>query len=674
LPSFVPPGVVPNAQTGTTYTYLLTDRMEYVSFSNASSIAVTLPAAGGTGFGLNFVNVSCDIGAGTATITPTTSTISYSTGSAYTSAASTMPLTTGQCAWIYSDNTNYFAIKFSGGSGGDTITSPNSTLAIGGTATNTTLDLEGSAGEIMAGATPALTYTPTLGKSGTAGTLAMFPASGNFTTTLGSSATASNTFVFPATVFTTGHLGYCATSSTTCTWTDAGYSYNALPLADHATQTANTLVANVTGSTAAPTAAAIPAGVQFYTAGTGYSAATSANILGVCTTCVTSAAALTSNALMTGAGSQASQTVTTGTGVLTALGTNTGTAGAFVVNGGGLGTPTSGVITNLTGTCTACGANTVDTAASTTNAAYSILSGSATSGQQEPSTVASFTVNPSTGLLAVPGSISSGTAPTVTTPGTGFSVFGTEGTEPASIAYLTDGFVMDSTLHSPVMWADGVNVGQVAAANNAITLTNKTVASTPFSATPSAVIGTFTGGMSLPLTVGSLSPNLGNPSLVASPAQGGSGTVGEITTIVTSAVAISSTTSFVTTTLALPPIAPSSTYAGTCAITWEQATAASTVQFGIANSVAPTGEWVTTSINNDSASVFAIDYTSQTGTAAAAITASTTVLAAATPYTLTVNFVVKNSALAPLVVSIWGLTGSGSDALDIEPGSYCAWQ
>ncbi|MGA7926571.1 MAG: hypothetical protein WCA20_11270, partial [Candidatus Sulfotelmatobacter sp.] len=42
LPSFVPPGVVPNAQTGTTYTYLLTDRMEYVSFSNASSIAVTL--------------------------------------------------------------------------------------------------------------------------------------------------------------------------------------------------------------------------------------------------------------------------------------------------------------------------------------------------------------------------------------------------------------------------------------------------------------------------------------------------------------------------------------------------------------------------------------------------------------------------------------------------------
>lgn len=38
-----------------------------------------------------------------------------------------------------------------------------------------------------------------------------------------------------------------------------------------------------------------------------------------------------------------------GTGVLTALGVNVGTAGAFVVNGGALGTPTSGTLTNATG-------------------------------------------------------------------------------------------------------------------------------------------------------------------------------------------------------------------------------------------------------------------------------------------------------------------------------------
>lgn len=39
-----------------------------------------------------------------------------------------------------------------------------------------------------------------------------------------------------------------------------------------------------------------------------------------------------------------------GTGVLTALGINVGSAGAFVTNGGALGTPSSGVATNLTGT------------------------------------------------------------------------------------------------------------------------------------------------------------------------------------------------------------------------------------------------------------------------------------------------------------------------------------
>lgn len=111
----------------------------------------------------------------------------------------------------------------------------------------------------------------------------------------------------------------------------ADIAANAVTLAKLATQGANTVLANVTAGSAVPTAATIPAGVQFYTSGTGYSAATSANLLGVCTTCVTSAASLTSNALMTGAGGQASQTVTTGTGVLTALGVATGSAGAFSV-------------------------------------------------------------------------------------------------------------------------------------------------------------------------------------------------------------------------------------------------------------------------------------------------------------------------------------------------------
>jgi hypothetical protein len=64
-----------------------------------------------------------------------------------------------------------------------------------------------------------------------------------------------------------------------------------------------------------------------------------------------SSAALASNALVVGGGAgNAPATVTTGTGVVTALGVNTETAGAFVVNGGALGTPSSGTVTNLTGT------------------------------------------------------------------------------------------------------------------------------------------------------------------------------------------------------------------------------------------------------------------------------------------------------------------------------------
>ena len=94
-----------------------------------------------------------------------------------------------------------------------------------------------------------------------------------------------------------------------------------------------------------------------------------------------SSAVLASNALMVGGGAGvAPSTVTTGTGVVTALGVNTGTAGAFVVNGGALGTPSSGTVTNLTGTASiningTVGATTASTGAFTTLSASSTVSG-----------------------------------------------------------------------------------------------------------------------------------------------------------------------------------------------------------------------------------------------------------------------------------------------------------
>jgi len=86
--------------------------------------------------------------------------------------------------------------------------------------------------------------------------------------------------------------------------------------------------------------------------GTGLTAGTSGGILAYTATgTLASSALLAANALMIGGGAGvAPSTTTTGTGVVTALGVNTGTAGAFVVNGGALGTPSSGTVTNLTGT------------------------------------------------------------------------------------------------------------------------------------------------------------------------------------------------------------------------------------------------------------------------------------------------------------------------------------
>ena len=95
-----------------------------------------------------------------------------------------------------------------------------------------------------------------------------------------------------------------------------------------------------------------------------------------------SSAALTANALMIGGGTGvAPSTITTGTGVVTALGVAVGSAGAFVTNGGALGTPSSGTVTNLTGTASiningTVGATTANTGAFTNLAYTGTLTGS----------------------------------------------------------------------------------------------------------------------------------------------------------------------------------------------------------------------------------------------------------------------------------------------------------
>jgi hypothetical protein len=90
-----------------------------------------------------------------------------------------------------------------------------------------------------------------------------------------------------------------------------------------------------TSGTLALTVAGTSGGIPYFSSGTTWA----------------TSAALAANALVIGGGAGvAPSTITTGTGVVTALGVNTGSSGAFVVNGGALGTPSGGTVTNLTGT------------------------------------------------------------------------------------------------------------------------------------------------------------------------------------------------------------------------------------------------------------------------------------------------------------------------------------
>lgn len=127
-----------------------------------------------------------------------------------------------------------------------------------------------------------LSPSPALGKSGTAGTLAMYPASGNFTTTWGSAATASNTILGFATVPTTTDIITCVVASTTCTLTDSGIAV-----------ASNKIAISVVGT----------AGLS----GTAPATISAAGAIG-CATCTTNASALTANVIVKGGGSQATQT------------------------------------------------------------------------------------------------------------------------------------------------------------------------------------------------------------------------------------------------------------------------------------------------------------------------------------------------------------------------------
>lgn len=129
------------------------------------------------------------------------------------------------------------------------------------------------------------------------------------------------------------------------------------------------------------------------------------------TTTESVSALLAANALMIGGGTGAApSTVTTGTGVLTALGVNTGSAGAFVVNGGALGTPSSGTLTSATGLPISTGVSGLGTgvatalAVNTGSAGAFVVNGGAL-GTPSSGTLTSATGLPVSGLVSATGAI-----------------------------------------------------------------------------------------------------------------------------------------------------------------------------------------------------------------------------------------------------------------------------
>lgn len=197
-----------NAQTGTSYTYVSGDWGKLVTHSNASAIAGSLPQAGASfpnGWHMDVLNM----GAGTLTITPSTSTID---------GGASLSLTTGQGVTIVSDGTNYFSLR---GAGGYTLPTASTTVLGGVKIDGTTITI--ASGVISAsgsspstssltdfaqdtGTTTGLTYGYKAGRirDGTtitnvaAGTIAMTASTTNYVEVSGAGTVSTNTTGFTA--------------------------------------------------------------------------------------------------------------------------------------------------------------------------------------------------------------------------------------------------------------------------------------------------------------------------------------------------------------------------------------------------------------------------------------------------------------------------------------------
>jgi len=227
-PVFSLAGVPWDKRTTTTENIKATNRINIVTFNNAGSVASNLPQAGSGGgtdndFTHNFPFIGCNLGAGTATITPTTSTLTYVNGGSVTTPAN-IPLNQAQCALFYSDNTNYLAVGL-GATGVTSLTDGGVIYSNSSSTGNVTLTpLTKNANTVFAGPTSGGAAAPTfraivaadLPCSGQAClTIANAASTGTTLNTLTKVTGAPSTAIVSA-ITDTGHvLGICISNCTT---------------------------------------------------------------------------------------------------------------------------------------------------------------------------------------------------------------------------------------------------------------------------------------------------------------------------------------------------------------------------------------------------------------------------------------------------------------------------
>lgn len=97
---------VPNVQSGTNYAFQGTDLTKIIYLSNASPQVPTIAQAGTGSFTNGWYTTACNIGAGTQTITPTTSTIAGASTYVLPAGSAAAP----KCIGLASDGTNYVIV------------------------------------------------------------------------------------------------------------------------------------------------------------------------------------------------------------------------------------------------------------------------------------------------------------------------------------------------------------------------------------------------------------------------------------------------------------------------------------------------------------------------------------------------------------------------------------